>query len=196
MAESAKLIRLKDEAWQGLSGLVGTGENIQGSQLSLESLDLACSQDSSLRLFPSSKGPSFHPFSVWGVDRTEPPNRASQNMHTHIYPHACVDTDLSYAFFLSLYPPFPDSVLRARPSEVAVQPSQQPWDQPPVLEGKGTPPAFFFYFIEAFRAPKDKPQEMTHILLQKWFPFPLLLGLETIPAPSPSPCSGEELLRP
>lgn len=35
-----------DEAWQGLSGLVGTGENIQGSQLSLETPDLACSQDS------------------------------------------------------------------------------------------------------------------------------------------------------
>lgn len=76
-----------------------------------------------------------------------------------------------------------------------MQPSQQPWDQPPVLEGKGTPSAFL-YFIEASRAPTDKPQEMTHILLQKWFPFPLLLGLETIPAPSPSPCSGEELLRP
>lgn len=98
LAESAKLIRLRDEAWQGLSGLAGTGENIQGSQLSLESPDLAYSQDSSLRLFPSSEGPSFHPFSVWGVDRTKPPNRATQNMRTHIYPHACVDTDSSHAF--------------------------------------------------------------------------------------------------
>lgn len=150
----------------------------------------------SLRLFPSSECPSFHPYSVWRVGRTEPPNRATQNMCTHIHPHACIDTDLSHAFLpkpLSSFSRF-HAACQAQGGSCAGKPSQQPWDQPPVLKGKRTPSAFL-YFIEASRAPKDKPQEITHILLQEWFPFPLLLGLETIPSPSTSLCSGEELLR-